>query len=177
MRDEQEEIRNLVEEVRKVAATLDAETGSAETREKEFHSLRQTLEQDARAICRGMAKTMKSFAPGLFVGGDDPDLPADNYDLERWFRHPKSHERRIHGRRHAGVRIVLEGPTLLPVLDAHLRHPEPFAPEDLLPYANAAEPACQTDAMHRRKVMRKARSKKMLPILLNDLEQRYQALF
>jgi hypothetical protein len=25
---------------------------------------------------------------------------------ERWFRQPKRHERRIHGRRHAGVRLV-----------------------------------------------------------------------
>jgi hypothetical protein len=25
--------------------------------------------------------------------------------LERWFRLPKSHERKIHGRRHAGARL------------------------------------------------------------------------
>ena len=33
----------------------------------------------------------------------------DNLDLERWFRLPKSHERRIHGRRHAGIWIVQDG--------------------------------------------------------------------
>jgi 2,3-bisphosphoglycerate-independent phosphoglycerate mutase len=38
--------------------------------------------------------------------------------LERWFRLPKSHERRIHGRRHAGVRLVQTGATLVPALDA-----------------------------------------------------------
>ena len=43
---------------------------------------------------------MASFAAGLFVG-PVADLPEDNLDLERWFRKPKSHERRIHGRRHA----------------------------------------------------------------------------
>jgi len=120
-----------------------------------------------------MAKTMKSFAPGLFVGGDDPDLPTDNNELERWFRNPKGHERRIHGHRHAGVRIVQEGPTLLPTLDAHLRRTEPFTKEELRSYANAKPPLCQTEAIHRRKVMRKARSKKTRPKLLEHLEQRY----
>ena len=113
------------------------------------------------------------LASGLFVGGDDPDLPKDNYELERWFRNPKSHERRIHGHRHAGVRIVQEGPTLLPTLDAHLRRREPFTSQELRPYADAKPPACQTNAIHRRTVMRKARSKKTRPLLLSDLEQRY----
>lgn len=65
---------------------------------------------------------------------------TDNLDLERWFRLPKSHQRRIHGRRHAGVRIVQEGPTLVHALDAHLTHPSPFTVEDLLPYRNARVP-------------------------------------
>src|SRR4029453_9552291 len=37
--------------------------------------------------------------------GEDGDLPQDNLDLERWFRQPKGHERRIHGHRHVGVRL------------------------------------------------------------------------
>ena len=45
-------------------------------------------------------------------------MPRDNLDLERWFRVPKGHERRIHGRCHAGVRIVQEGATMLLALDA-----------------------------------------------------------
>jgi hypothetical protein len=28
-----------------------------------------------------MATVMRSFEPGLFVGGDEPDLPRDNLDL------------------------------------------------------------------------------------------------
>jgi hypothetical protein len=121
-----------------------------------------------------MAKVMTSFAPGLFVGeGLFADI-QDNLDLERWFRLPKSHERRIHGHRHAGIRIVLEGPTLVHALDAHAAHPEPFTADDLLPYRTAKEPRCQTEALHRRKTMRKARSKQKRPILLADLERRYR---
>ena len=69
-----------------------------------------------------------------------PRLPQDNLDLERWFRRPKGHERRIHGRRHAGVRLVYEGPTLALTLDAHLQHPEPFTAADLAPYRSAQPP-------------------------------------
>src|SRR6516164_6975902 len=88
----------------------------------------------------------------------------------------KSHERRIHGHRHAGIRIVLEGPTLVHALDAHVAHPEPFSAEDLLPYRTAREPPCQQEALNRRKIMRKARSKKNRPILLADLERRYREI-
>ena len=56
-----------------------------------------------------MAQVMISFLAGLFVGEGKFEEIRDNLDLERWFRLPKSHERRIHGHRHAGVRIVLEG--------------------------------------------------------------------
>ena len=124
-----------------------------------------------------MGKVMTSFQPGLFVGGDDADLPRNNLDLERWFKQPKSHERRIHGHRHAGVRIVQEGPTLLLALDAHLHHPGPLTVEDLILYRHAEAPACQREALHRRTVMRKARSKKNRVLLLADLESRYLRLF
>ena len=98
----------------------------------------------------------------------------DNLDLERWFRLPKSHERRIHGRRHAGIRIVQDGPTLVLALDAHAAHPGPFTADDLLPYRTAREPPCQREALNRRKIMKKARSKKKRPILLAELERRYR---
>ena len=121
-----------------------------------------------------MAGVMASFVAGLFVGEATFDEIRDNLDLERWFRLPKSHERRIHGHRHAGVRIVQEGPTLVHALDAHLAHPEPFTVDDLLAYRTAPEPACQREALQRRKIMKKARSKKKRPILLADLERRYR---
>ena len=80
-----------------------------------------------------MAGVMRGFAPGLFVGGDAPELPSDNLDLERWFRLAKGHERRIHGHRHVGVRLVQEGPMLLLALDAHAVHRQPFEVKDLWP--------------------------------------------
>jgi hypothetical protein len=126
------------------------------------------------AIHQQMVTVMTSFLVGLFVGAGKFEEIKDNLDLERWFRLPKSHERRIHGHRHAGIRIVLEGPTLVHALDAHDVHPEPFRVDDLLPYRLAREPTSQTEALNRRKIMRKARSKKKRPLLLADLERRYR---
>jgi len=119
-----------------------------------------------------MAKVMASFQPGLFAGGD-LDLAQDNLDLERFFRLPKGHERRIHGHHHAGIRIVLEGPTLVLALNAHEQHPEPFTQADFVPYRTAQMPKCQSDALARRAIMRKARSSKQRKKLLNDFERRY----
>jgi hypothetical protein len=131
------------------------------------------LAADPDPIARQMAGTMARFAPGLFVGPDQPDLPRDNLDLERYFRLPKGHERRIHGRCHAGVRLVQEGPTLLPALDAHVQHPGLFEANDLLAYVQAPVPQPQREAVYRRRLMRQARSKKARPRLLQSLEQRY----
>ena len=125
-------------------------------------------------IHQQMAQVMTSCLTGLFVGEGMFASISDNLDLERWFRLPKSHERRIHGHRHARIRIVREGPTLVHALDAHAAHPEPFAVADLLPYRAVREPPCRTQALNRRKIMRKARSKKKRPILLADLERRYR---
>jgi hypothetical protein len=52
-----------------------------------------------------MATVMLSFLAGLFVGEREYEAIRDNLDLERWFRLPKSHERRIHGHRHAGADV------------------------------------------------------------------------
>jgi hypothetical protein len=125
-------------------------------------------------IHRQMVQVMTSFLAGLFVGEGKFEQIRDNLDQERWFRLPKSHERRIHGHRHAGIRIVLEGPTLVHALDAHAAHPEPFTVADLLPYRASREPPCQTQALNRRTIMRKARSPKKRPLLLADLERRYR---
>lgn len=170
---EQDEIRCHVEQVRKIAKTLDSSTGDSHKRRRRFMSLQKSLLQSDDSISVHMANVMNSFLPGLFVGDDDPDLPHDNLDLERWFRKPKSHERRIHGHRHAGVRIVQEGPTLLLVLDAHSKHPAVFTVNELFPYIHAKPPECQRKAIHRRSIMRKACSIKERPDLLTTLESRY----
>jgi hypothetical protein len=54
------------------------------------------------------------------------------------------------------------------------QHPEEFTVAELLPYRTAQEPPCQAQALHRRKIMRKARSKRKRPILLAELERRYR---
>jgi len=116
---------------------------------------------------------MSGFALGLFVGGETAEFPADNVDLERWFKGPKGHERRIHGHGHAGVRIVRQGPTLMLALDAHVHHDGPFTVDDLAPYGHARVPESQQQAVERGKIMRQARSRKKRPVLLADLEKRY----
>jgi hypothetical protein len=174
VQETQQLIRQQVAEVAEVDATLDPLNGLAPERQARFETLRDQFQTSDDPIRQHMGKVMSSFLPGLFVGGDQADLPHDNLDLERFFRLPKGHERHIHGHRHAGVRIVQEGPTLIPVLDAHLNRHEPFTAAELLTYRNAAVPDCQTKAIHRRKIMRKARSKKQRPILLKDLERRYR---
>jgi len=123
-----------------------------------------------------MSKVMRSFEKGLFAGGDDPTLPRDNLDLERFFRRPKGHERRIHGRSHAGTRIVQRGPTLILTLDAHLRHPEPFSADELAPWRGASLPEVQLDCRHRARIMRQARSSKRRQPLLQNLEARFNAV-
>jgi hypothetical protein len=172
--DELAVIKGQVEVVRAVSATLDSAHGDSATREARFIALREQLQRSEEEISQRMSKVMASFQRGLFVGGDAPDLPQDNLDLERWFRNPKSHERRIHGHHHAGVRIVLEGPTLIHALDHHQRHPEPLTAAELLPFRGATPPACQVSALARRTLMRRARSTKQRPALLTELEARYK---
>jgi hypothetical protein len=169
----QEAIRQEVADVRAVQATLDPDWGLGVQRHAQFQTLREQCQGSDNPTRRHIGRVMASFEPGLFVGGDDADLPQDNLDLERWFRQPKGHERRIHGRRHAGVRLVQEGPTLLMALDAHMTHPGRFTAEDLRPYWRALVPVCQRQAVHRRTIMRQARSKKNRALLLADLERRY----
>ena len=167
------EIQRQVEDIRLVAATLDAETGPVARRRRRFTALRERFADEVSPFHQHLSKLMESFAPGLFVGGNSVDVPWDNLDLERWFRLPKGHERRIHGHRHAGIRLVLEGPTLLPALDAHRGHDGPFTAEELYPYRHHPAPADQEAALHRRRVMRRARSQKQRQALLQELEQRY----
>jgi hypothetical protein len=160
--------------IAEVAATLEPGSEECTERQEKFEALIDQFEAAEDPIRHQMAMVMIGFLAGLFVGEDEYEEIKDNLDLERWFRLPKSHERRIHGRRHAGIRIVLAGATLVHALDAHAAHPEAFTVEDLLPYRTAREPPCQTQAMNRRKIMRKARSRKQRPALLADLEQRYR---
>ena len=159
-----------------VAATLELGSEDCTERQERFEELIERLEETEDPIRHHMAAVMVSFLDGLFVGEEWFGEVVDNLDLERWFRLPKGHERRIHGHRHAGIRLVLEGATLVHALNAHESHPGPFTVGDLIPYRTAREPTCQTEARDRRKIMRKARSKTKRPILLAELERRYRKL-
>lgn len=168
----QKKIARYVVTLGEVNAMLDPTT-VCRTRKQRYGVLMHRLLAEADPIDQQMGRVMASFQAGLFVGGGRCDWPGDNLDLERWFRLPKSHERRIHGRSHAGVRIVQEGETLVLALDAHRQRPTPFTEADLRAYREAEAPKGQKEAIHRRKVMRAARSPKKRRTLLRDLEKRY----
>jgi hypothetical protein len=171
----QKQVEGYVEIIHRVDATLDPASNGWSRRKRLYQALSRDLIKDEDLIRQQMGRVMVSFKAGLFAGGARGDFPRDNLDLERWFRLPKGHERRIHGRSHAGVRIVQEGATLLLALDAHRHHPQPFTEVDLRPYRDAVAPESQREAIRRRKVMRRARSTKKRAILLKDLEARYAA--
>ena len=166
-------IGQQVADVRVVAETLDPQSGRLPQRRARFAALQARFAESAVPFHEHLSKLMASWAPGLFVGGRAGNVPWDNLDLERLFRLPKGHERRIHGHQHAGVRLVREGPTLLPALDAHREHEGLFTAEELYPYRQDPAPPDQEAALHRRRVMRRARSSKQRPALLQELEQRY----
>ena len=168
------QVGHYVQDLRAVDGLLrPSDEATGEEREAQFVSLWQEWEASVDPIHQQFAKVMSSFEPGLFVGGEVADFPEDNLDLERWFKRPKGHERRIHGRRHAGVRLVQQGPTLMLALDAHVHHNGPFTVDDLEPYRHSRVPASQQEAIERGQIMRKARSRKTRHVLLADLEKQY----
>ena len=140
MVETQKQVAAYVEKIQKVDRALDPAADGWAQRKRIFGALERELLADEDSICQQMGRVMASFKPGLFAGGGRADLPRDNLDLERWFRLPKGHERRIHGRCHAGVRIVQEGTTMLLALDAHRHHPQPFTEVELRPYRHATVP-------------------------------------
>jgi hypothetical protein len=160
---EQAEVRQQVAEIAKVEATLDQGSGTRTERRARYEQLQRAYQAQGGEFYDHLARLLESWQPGLFLGPrakkGEKGL-EDNLELERWFRKPKRHERKIHGRQHAGVRIVQEGPTLVLALDAHDAHPAPFTVAELLPFWPAEEPLEQQEALQRRKIMRQARSKK-----------------
>ena len=168
------EVRRQSQRLHEVDACLKETTKAVVERQACFEELTEHWAAEADPWAQDMAERMARWKAGLFVGEEDLGLPSDNLDLERWFKRVKGHERRIHGRAHAGVRIVQEGPTLVLTLDAHALQPQQFTAEQLRPYQDAKIPECQRQALRRRNIMRRARSKKQRPRLLAELERRYQ---
>src|SRR4029077_14973396 len=93
---DQESLREYVKDIEEVAATLEPGGESCEHRQKKFEELIARFERNEDPIRQHMATLMTSFLAGLFVGAGKFEEIKDNLDLERWFRLPKSHERRIH---------------------------------------------------------------------------------
>ena len=155
-------VRAYTARVREVIDIVNMEDGSPLVERKPLFTAKiaefQTFPDDT--TCVAMAKVMRSFQVGLFAAPELTEYPRDNLDLERWFRLPKSHERRVHGHHHAGIRIVREGPTLIPTLDAHARHPGVFTREVLSRFASATAPPSQIASQQRHGIMKKGRSKK-----------------
>lgn len=168
-----DKVSGYVGDLKAIDKTLDPDTGTTKVRKTRFEKIRVKLKESGDTIRCTMAGIMQRFEPGLFAGGDSLDDLQDNLDLERWFRLPKSHERRIHGRQHAGVRIVQEGPGLLLALDAHHAHRQLFTEDELRPYLGAKPTDRELEAVERRKLMRRATSRKGRPGLLTDLEGGY----
>ncbi|MDP2852406.1 MAG: hypothetical protein Q8O23_03260 [Gallionella sp.] len=173
VQEEQKVLREYVKDIQAVKETLDLETGNVKERKKRFQKLYRHLSAYEDDIHQHIAGVMDRFSKGLFVTGDDPDLPSDNQDLERFFKVCKSHERKIHGRQHTGMRLVVEGPTVIPTLDAHLLHPSQFSCTDLFPYSEMDVPPAQKAALARKKKARLARSRKKRRRFCENLESRY----
>ncbi len=157
---EKAHIAAYMKDMKQVFETLNSDNGKLVERQAHFRQLTSQLAGTGDPVHAYMSKIMRSFEPGLFVGSDNDDIPGDNLELERWIKKPKGHERRIHGRQHVGLRMVCEGPTLLPALDAHLSRTTPFTYLDLLPYVDAEIPESQQRSMERHRMMKKASSKK-----------------
>lgn len=168
-----EKIPARVGDLRDIYETMDAATGTPKQRLARFQKLKEKFRLSGDQDRLDMAEMMNRWEPGLFAGGAKLKHLQDNLDLERWFRLPKRHERKIHGRKHAGVRIVQEGPSIMLALDAHHSHPQPFTYDELQPYLGATPSPEELEAVERRKIMRKAVSRKARGKLLPKLEESY----
>ncbi|CAN5912281.1 hypothetical protein BH23PLA1_BH23PLA1_39580 [soil metagenome] len=67
--DEQETIREYVEDLKEIDATLDPKKGSCARRQEKFASLADRFGGEKEPIRQHFAKTMLSFLVGLFAGG------------------------------------------------------------------------------------------------------------
>src|SRR3989449_8489377 len=90
------QVKAYVQDLQAVDRTLrpnDATTG--EEREAQCILRRQAWESSTDPMQQHCANMRRSFEPGLFVGGESADCPADNLDVARWLKRPKGHERRL----------------------------------------------------------------------------------
>src|SRR5512142_3468799 len=95
VKEQQEVIREYVAVIAEVAATLEPGTEDCTERQEQFEALIDHFEATEDPIRHAMATVMLRFLAGPVVGEEEYEGIKENRDLERWFRLPKSHERRI----------------------------------------------------------------------------------
>ncbi len=84
-----------VQDLRAVDGLLKpSDEATGEEREGQCVSLWQEWEASVDPMHQPCAKVMSRCEPGVFVGGEGADFPADHWDVERWFTGPTGHERR-----------------------------------------------------------------------------------
>lgn len=162
--DTRSKVQDYQREIKRVSQTLSHGHSTCKQRFKAFNKIYERLQNSEDPVKQNIAGFMYRFSDGLFAGGDNLEIPDDNQDLERWFKTPKGHERKINGHKHAGTRIVYEGPILLPTLDAHKSTSRQFQIEELKPYIKSEVSDDQQDAISRRKQQKASRSKKKVKV-------------
>jgi hypothetical protein len=81
-----EHVGLYAQDLQAVDATLrPSTTATGDEREARFIALQQAWQSSPDPVHQHFAKMMSSFKPGVFVGGEAADFPADNLDLERCF--------------------------------------------------------------------------------------------
>ena len=76
-------VEHYVQDLRAVDGLLKPRNeATGEEREAQFVSLWQEWEASVDPMHQPLAKVMSSCEPGLFVGGEEADFPADNVDVE-----------------------------------------------------------------------------------------------
>jgi len=170
-------VRQQRQEIERVAATLTCANGSATERQAQFTRLQEEFAGLDTPFYHHVAGVMASFAAGLFVGGDTLPFLQDNLDLERWFRKPKGHERRIHGHRHAGCASCRKAPRSCWPWTLNVTHPEPFIAHDLARYQGRVGPCLSGRGYPSTQGHAHRPFKKKRVLLLTTLERRYLNAF
>ena len=166
-------IRDYVEVIEEVAATLEPGAEDCTERQEKFEALIDRFEATEDPIHQHMAAVMVSFLAGLFVGEGSSKRSWTTSIWSGGFACRRATSggstaiaTRGFGWSWKGRRWCMRW-TRTTATPGRSR----WRPAAL---SNSREPPCQTEARDRRKIMRKARSKTKRPILLAELERRYR---
>ena len=143
---------------------------------------REWAERLGKRVRLWISDKQDAFLTGL--AAEFPDVPhrfCQNHflrDVAQPMLEADSHAKVRMRSKVRGLRAIekdlLEGPSMIHALDLHLRHPGPLTSTDLLPFRDATPHISQLQSLQRRSLMRRARSTKKRPRLLEELESRYK---